>query len=537
MTAIAHSIMLTDGWRRLLIALLAGLVSAAAMPPFFILPGLFLGMTLLVWLIDGMPRPSRRRLPFAAFGAGWAFGFGYFVASLHWIGTAFFVDPALTGWLAPAAIIALPAILALFFGAGTALAHLFWSDGGHRVLALAGALSLTEYLRGHILTGFPWNLPGYALTGAPQLMQGAAFIGVYGLTFLALAIAATPALLWPASGQPVWRRATPLVTGLLVLVLGVGGGQLRLDMTTLEIRPDMRLRLVQPDIAQEDKWRPGNEEFILARFLDLSAMRTTPDNPGLIAATHLIWPESAFPFLVAEHPNALARIARLLPPGTTLITGAAREEVAASFTGEEETGVLNSILAISDEGEITATYDKLRLVPFGEFLPFRPLFAALGFSELVASQSSFAPGAGTERAFAPAGTPPVLPLICYEAIFSGDLGAKADNAEWILNLTNDAWFAGSIGPDQHFHHARLRAVEEGLPLVRVANTGVTALVDPLGRITAKLSPDESGVLDGQINKPVNKTAFSRYRDAPLLLMLLVSAAIVYLRNRAERSSL
>jgi apolipoprotein N-acyltransferase len=535
-TALAQFVMLSSGFVRYGLAFLAGAVSALALPPLFILPALFVGLPVVVWLLDGAEakRSFTGRLFGPAFRIGWLYGTGYFLVSMHWVGVAFFVEPEITAWVMPFALLAGALALGLSFGFGAALAHLMWGDGGQRILVLAASLTVTEYLRGHLLTGFPWNLPGYALGLADPMLQSASLVGIYGLTFVILLVAATPALIWPADSAPIGRRLAPLVAGVAVLVAMFAWGQWRIATTEIRQVAGIRLRLVQPDIPQAEKWRPGNEEAIFQSLLDLSAGRTGPDDAGLVSVTHLIWPESVFPFLVAEHPDALARISRLLPPGVLLITGAAREDLTAPPDAEGDRPVFNSILAIDHTGEIIASYDKLRLVPFGEFVPFAGLLRSLGLTELVANQSSFVPGAGVPRTFAPRATPPLVPLICYEAIFAGDLGPHRPGAKWLLNLTNDAWFAGSIGVAQHFHHARMRAVEEGLPMVRLANTGVTAFIDPLGRIVARLPPDEPGVLDGALSQPVNPTLFARYRNRPLAIILVVAFAVSLIRNYAER---
>lgn len=535
MTALAQFVMLSSGFVRYGLAFLAGAVSALALPPLFILPAFFFGLPPLVWLLDGAEakRSLFGRLLGPAFRIGWLYGAGYFAVSMHWVGFAFFIEPQLTAWVMPFALPAGALALGLSFGFGAALAHLMWGDGAQRILALAASLTVIEYLRGHLLTGFPWNLPGYALGGTEPMLQSASLIGVYGLSFVVLVAAASPALIWPADTTPVSRRLTPLVACVLVLAAMFAWGQWRLSTTEVSEVAGLRLRLVQPNIPQAEKWRPGNEEAIFQSLLDLSAGRTGPDDPGLVAVTHLVWPEAVFPFLVAEHPDALARIARLLPPGTLLIAGAAREDLTAPADADGHRPVFNSILAIDHTGEIIASYDKLRLVPFGEFVPLAGLFRALGFSELVASQSSFVPGAGTPRPFAPRATPPLVPLICYEAIFAGDLGPHLTGAQWLLNLTNDAWFAGSLGVAQHFHHARMRTVEEGLPMVRLGNTGVTAVIDPLGRIAARLRTDERGVLDVALSEPINPTLFARYRNLPLAIILLVAFVVALLRNYAE----
>jgi apolipoprotein N-acyltransferase len=537
LTALANSLILSFGWRRLIISALAGGVGALSMPPFSLLPALFFAMPVLVWLLDGIEPATTwwQRLFGPSFRVGWAFGFGWFVVSLHWLGSAFFIEPDTFAWAAPLAIVGLPAFLAIFFGLGTALAKLMWSDGGQRVLALAGALSLTELARGHLLTGFPWALPGYALSGPEPLMQMAALFGVYGMGLVALITAATPALIWPGGGQTLTRRLAPFTAAVLGLGLAAGWGYWRIANTEITMRPDIRLRLVDPALPQEQKWLPGNQDRVFAQLLELSVDPPGVGSAPLDSVTQLIWPEAALPFFVAERPDALSKISRLLPPSTVLITGTVRREPAVTGPGlDPDAPLTNAIVAINDVGEVVAGYDKRRLVPFGEYVPFGPILAAVGLGPLAAGLSTFVPGDAVQAPFAPPGTPALLPLICYEAIFSGGLGPQTRTAQWLLNLTNDAWFAGSIGPAQFFEQARLRAVEEGLPMVRVANRGTSAIIDPLGRIVGSLDGSTPGVLDGPLPFPVKVTIARRYLLAPFLIMLFVTLGIVLIRNRTKQ---
>ncbi|MCZ4272185.1 apolipoprotein N-acyltransferase [Maritalea porphyrae] len=529
--------LLAHGWQRLAVAFLAGAFAALSMPPLFIFPALFVAYPILVWLLDGVETQLsvRQKLFGPAFRIGWAFGFGYFTLSLHWMAGAFFVEPDLFLWALPLGLFGLPAVLAIFWGFGTAAAHLMWSDYGQRIFALAAILSLTEFLRGHLFTGFPWNLPGYALSILDQTMQFGSVVGIYGLSLLVMIVAMAPATIWPHLDQSKMARFAPTLGGLALLALLFGFGHYQLGANPTLYRDDVRLRLVQPNIAQVEKWKPENAQPIFETLLSLSAERSTPNDPGLIAATHLIWPESVFPFLVSERPDALARIARLLPNGTKLIAGAARKNVDLTGLGQTQEGILNSILAFSDQGEINATYDKYRLVPFGEYVPFKPLLSLMGIKEMVSASDSFVHGEKPNQALRPLGTPAFLPLICYEVIFSGGMGSAIDQADWILNLTNDAWFQGTIGPAQHFEHARMRALEEGLPLVRVANTGRTAIVDAFGRITASLPMDEALVLNANLPQRLEKTLFSQYRH--IIFYLIIGAILIstFLRNRWRRN--
>ncbi len=516
----ANFIMLAHGWRRIAILVAAGAIAGLSVPPLFILPALFVGLPVLVWSLDGAEATTGwRRLIGAPFSIGFWFGLGYFGIALHWIGAAFFMEGGWIPALAPLAVLLLAAVLALFWGFAGALAHLLWSESGWRIVVLAASLALFEFARGHLFTGFPFDLLGYALTANEQMMQAAALIGVYGLCLLAPLVAATPALIWPGLDRPLAQRLAPLFLALGFLALQLSFGAWRLATIEVEMRDDMRVRLVQPDIDESAAWQASDGDFVFNRLVALSEGGTSPAVPSLTTITHLIWPESAFPFYLSEKPEALARIARLLPPGTLLITGAPRLD-------PEDPGkrtAYNAILAINADGEIVASYDKSHLVPFGEYLPFGDFFARFGITQFVPGNDGWAPG-GPRRLMAPSGTPAFLPLICYEAVFSGDLGPVA-KAQFLLNLTNDGWFDRSIGKAQHFHHARIRAVEEGKPMIRLANTGISALIDPLGRLSVVMTPDEAGVLDIVPPRPIAAPPFAQRRNTPLFLTLALVFAV------------
>jgi apolipoprotein N-acyltransferase len=408
------------------------------------------------------------------------------------------------------------------------------------VLTLAAALSSAEWLRGHMFTGFPWNAFGYALTTPLPLAESVAIFGIWGLTFVAVAVFATPAVL--ADGSR--RSLTPAVLagGTLVTLAAYGG--LRLASNPTETVDGVRLRIMQPNIPQDERFSYGAKTQIMNRYVLLSqrageavplpAARPwergrltrsaedaggTPalpegdgrvgDPSGLRAVTHLIWPESAFPFFLAREPGALSTIANMLGPNTTLITGAARPAELAPGRGDKR--AYNSIYVIDRSGSILATYDKLHLVPFGEYLPFEDLLEHVGLTQLTNVPGGFLPGEQRRRIAAP-GAPDMLPLICYEAIFPGEAVPKGERPSWLLNLTNDAWFGISSGPYQHFQQARVRAIEEGLPLVRAANSGISAVIDPLGRVIATLPLGHDGLLDSALPRAAQITIYARIGD-------------------------
>jgi len=526
----AETVMLSHGVRRTALLLLAGAVAGLSVPPLFFLPALFIAFPVLVWALDGAEAQTGwRRLFGPAFSIGFSFGLGYFLVAIHWVGAAFFVDG---GWLLavmPFAVLALAAALALYWGLAAALAHQFWSDRPWRVLTLAVAFTAAEFARGHLLSGFPFDLVGYALTANDEMIQLSAIIGVYGLTFMAILLAALPALIWPDDGRALPVRLIPLFAVVLVIGAQIGFGVYRLGAVEVVPHDDLKLRLVQPAIPQADKWRAESRAFVMDRLMSLSQTRLTPDDPALEGVDMLVWPESAMPFYLADQPEDLAQIARMLPEGKVLVTGAPRLD----FTADSDDAAFNSVLVINSDGEVTQSYDKTHLVPVGEYLPFRDFFRWAGFTQFVPGANGWSPG-DARRLLDVAGSVPFLPLICYEAIFSGDLGAPVADAGFILNLTNDGWFDRSIGPAQHFHHARVRAAEEGRSLVRLANSGVTALVDPLGRVSAALAPGEVSLLDVTPQKPLTSTPFAQMRHWPLLIGLGVCVLVGGLRRWRRR---
>lgn len=517
MTWLAETVMLSHGWRRFLILVAAGAIAAASVPPFFLLPALFLTLPVWVWALDGAEhRRGWRRLVGPAFQIGFGFGLGYFSVALHWLGAAFLQEGGVFLVLMPLAIVGLAAILSIFWGLGSALAHLLWSGGAFRLVTLASFLALAEWARGHLFSGFPFDLLGYALTANDEMLQLASVVGSYGLTFIAALIAMTPALIWPADQRGLVRRLIPIFLSIAVIAAQVAYGNWRLTSTTLTARTDMKVRMVQPMILDHADWSVADPDAIINQLISLSESKLTPSDPGINGITHLVWPESVFPFFLTNYPDGIARIARMLPDTTLLLTGAPREPLGDDGLPILDNPGYNSILAIDSNGEVVASYDKSHLVPFGEYLPFQSFWRLFGINQFVPGTNGWAAGDG-RRLMSPPGSPPFLALVCYEAVFPGDIGAPQDvrAAQFILNVTNDAWFMGSIGPAQHAHHARLRAVETGLPMLRAANSGVTLSVDPLGRVVSQLAEGQVAVLDVVPSEPVpGGTLFNRLGDLP-----------------------
>ncbi|WP_442754004.1 apolipoprotein N-acyltransferase [Methylocystis sp. JAN1] len=525
LSSLPHRIILADGWARRAIAFTAGAAGALALPPLDFAPAMAFPLTAAVWLIDGAPVQGAR-FSFApiraAAAAGWWLGFGYFLASLWWLGAAMLVEADQFAWALPLAVIGLPAALALFPALGFALSRLLWSSGSLRIFALAAGLGASEWLRGHVLTGFPWNDFGVALAQAGPLGQAASLIGLPGLDLLAIVIFAAPATIVDRRpARPFLSNAAAWTAAFLLLTLSAYGA-LRLATSETEYVDGVKLRLMQPNLPQDAKFKPENGQEILRRYLALSDRATGPGRTGVADVTHLVWPESAFPYILSREPQALAAIARALQ-GKILITGAARIEADG---GGRRGRIFNSIEVLQGD-RILAFYDKMHLVPFGEYLPFEGLLRPLGVSHLV--PGTWDQGQGPRTLAAP-GLPQMSPLICYEAIFPGEAAPRdkrGKRPQLLLNVTNDGWFGKTVGPYQHFAQARLRAIEEGLPLIRVANTGISAIVDAYGRTIEALPLGEEGVIDGRLPKAAPETVFSRWGTAAFATIwgLFLAAAL------------
>jgi apolipoprotein N-acyltransferase len=530
-----------------LLAFLAGALSVLAMAPFFLWPIMFATFPLLIWALDaicvredggeamlprvrGRLRPGGRAAPpvpaaatpfalfrdrlFRAAFIGWAFGFGYFLASIYWIGYAFYVDAERYAMLMPFAVAALPAVLALFYAAAAALTAAMWRKGYARLAAFAFAFFLAEAARGYLFTGFPWNLFGEALAANAPHMQLAAYIGVYGLTLAALFIFPAPAALAAVPEARGNRLFAPIILAAIALIGSYAFGVNRLRETAGEVA-GVRIRIVQPNIPQGEKWNPQNRQWIFGRILSLSRNGTSGEDIG--AFTHVIWPESSVPFLFGFNrgifmPDARNILAALIPAHTSLILGAERAEgileVDSTYTFNR---VYNSLFVLGEGAGIASIYDKVHLVPFGEYMPFGEVLAAAGLHALSHRLSDFASGSQASPPIRTPQAPDFIPLICYEAIFPGRVADLNARPGWMVNVTNDAWFGDSTGPHQHLHQARIRATEEGLPIMRAANTGISAAIDPYGRVLTKIDLGETGTIDTGLPRALPVTFYEMTR--------------------------
>jgi apolipoprotein N-acyltransferase len=512
-------------------ALAAGLAAAFAHPPWGVLPGL-LGYAAVLWLAD---RADAARPVRSAFLRGWLAGLGYFTVSTWWVGEAFFVDAKDQAWMAPFAVGGLAAGMALFWGAGAALYRRAAPAGAGRLLVFAGALTLSEWLRGHLFTGFPWDLPGETWRAGSAPSQAASLVGAYGLTWVTLAVVAAPGLGFARRGERI-----AIACAAVALAGLYGYGAWRLAGADDRPAPGAPLvRVVQPDTPERAEYDAAAFADVLRRNLDLTRA------PAARRPDVIIWSEAGLPAALEDYlaPGTWteAAIQSALQPGQTLITGGFRAEPASPGAYAPD-GFLyhNSLVALARTPTgltLTELYDKHRLVPFGEYLPFDRYLAPLGIKQLIHVGEGFTPGP-RPRPIAPAGVPPVQPLICYESLFPGLTrdGARLAHRRpaWIVNISDDAWFGVTSGPWQHLNLASYRAIEEGLPMVRATPTGVSAVIDAYGRTLPgkRLGQGAYGAIDALLPPALPPTIFDRYDDATLSVMLLLSLVFSLVNPRA-----
>lgn len=485
MERLAGSIILLTGWRKSLLAALAGALTVLAQAPFDFPAICFLTFPVLVLLIDGAVATGNasflgRLKP--AFAVGWWFGFGYFLAGLWWVGGALLVEADSYAWALPFAVLGLPVLLAFFYALACAVARLIWNDGVGRVLALAFGFGLAEWLRSFVLTGFPWNPIGLTAMPTPLLMQSVDVAGVSGMNALAVFLFASPVLL--LTGR---RSISGAVLALLVVAAHVGFGFWSMSAINLPTTAPVAVRIVQPDIDMTEKWDERDKNF--RTLLELSA---EPPKQGSVAPTIIVWPETSVPYILSEAPAALAAIGDMLKPGQTLLAGSVRQEGSAADSAR----YYNAVLMIDDAGQIVDAVDKVHLVPFGEYIPFKDEFSRIGLTQIVSGPMNYE--AGNTRHPLSIGGAKLAPYICYEIIFPTLMPKVQDDVNIVLNVTNDAWFGNTPGPYQHLRQAQLRAIELRKPLIRAANTGVSAVIDPFGRVLDALALGSKGVIDAQI---------------------------------------
>lgn len=489
-------------WRnRKIVAFVLGMVAVLGLPPvhliFMIVPA-FSGIVLLLQTVSTLRQ---------AFILGWFFGLGYFFAGLYWI--SFALQTAGVAYLMPLAIFVLPALLAILPALAIVSTYVISSkDIRFSVLTFTICMSVSEWLRGHVFSGFPWNLLGYVWD--LSMLQTTAWIGIYGLTLLtilAASIVATQSLRWIGS---VWA---------VLLVLWIGG-HYRLEGSKDVALTTVNMRIVQASIPQQQK---HSLEYLEKNLQIHIALSQLPAEKPLQA---VLWAESTVPFFVDQYPILRKMLSEAVPlDGGFLLFGNPRQSQEGGVTK-----YWNSMLALNGDGKILASYDKTHLVPFGEYIPFRALFSKI--PKLTHGTMDFTQGHGFETINL-SDLPPFSPLVCYEAIFPGAVTDHHNRPDWILNITNDAWYGRTSGPYQHLSIVRVRAIEEGLPLVRAANNGISAVIDPYGRILYQLGLDEIGFIDFTLPKPIAPSFYSHWRNSSFWLMIIGLSFIAFYLRRAD----
>lgn len=490
------------GWlNRLLAYVLLGFVAALGHAPFGQMWATVLAFVVVFFAIAA--EAGWRRIAFAA----WAFGLGYFAVSLHWIVQPFFVDVARHGWMAPFALLFMAAGMALFWAIAGAVAAMF--VGGSRVWALVAGFVTAELARSLVLTGFPWALLGHVWIDTP-IAQLAATVGPHGLSFVTVAIPALIVGLW---GRKPWMLAPAAVCAAGWVALDPGP----VPAPTADAPI---VRLIQPNARQDLKWDPGMADTLFRRLLDLTARGGANADPD-VTPDLVVWPETSVQWLL-EYSEGVLRDVSLAAGGAPTVLGILRRDTGRYY---------NSMVVVDRAGEVTDLYDKWHLVPFGEYIPLGEMLARIGITGFAPSQGGgYSAGTGPALIDIP-GLGPALPLICYEGIFPEEVNAAPGRARMMILITNDAWFGNWAGPAQHFAQAQLRAIEQGLPLIRVANTGISGMIDSKGRVTGQLPLNVAGALDLPLPDALSPTIYTKTGDWPVIVLLNLLFVGAWLRTR------
>jgi apolipoprotein N-acyltransferase len=528
-------VLAVGGFRGFILTVLLGAVSVLGHAPFYLWPVTIICLALLMLRLDDaheQERPLR-----AAFWRGFAFALGYFLAGLYWIGSAFIArGPEFVPYM-PFAILLMSAGLAVFWGVA-GLAYIRFSRGGVSSIWRAGIFAsvffIVEFLRGHIFSGFPWNLPGYIFPAGKPISQIASIVGIYGITALVFILSAALALLIERRQQ--WL---PIVMSFVVLIACYGYGAVRLSASDIQYEADVKLRIVHANIPQRDKFDPNKYVSTANTYLQLSR------SAGFDDVTHIIWPEGAIPGLMLEDQGLMAAIDTMFRSGSgqgnkkppVFITQTLRAEPKP---GSDKLAYYNAAAAVTfADGQpptISPYYDKQKLVPFGEFIPGGNLLENIGLHSLSTALESMTPGKSGEVPALP-GLPPASIQICYEIIFPGFTSRSQPQSgrppNWILNLSNDSWYGNSTGPRQHINQARYRAIEQGLPVVRATSGGVSGVIDPYGRQLNQLGPGEQGVIDARLPRPIAKGIYKLRNNYIILLLIVVLLILSSIRVQKQ----
>ncbi|MCE3254594.1 MAG: Apolipoprotein N-acyltransferase [Rickettsiaceae bacterium] len=495
------------------ISFVLGSASALAFAPLYFFPLAIIAFSGL-FLTSNTCKNNKQ-----SFFVGWFFGFGQFVFGLYWISISLFVDIGKFFWLLPFALFLIPAVLAIYTGLALLLVNYTSKklsiSGWKKILLLSAIWVLFEYLRSVLFTGFPWNLLGYSLLFSLPLSQFASVAGVHGLSLLAIIFYCSPSLFFKLQDNKIKlakdKSQKPFLLSIAAIILLIwAGGFYRLKTFQPEIFPNGVFRLVQPNINQEEKWNQNHRYESFLKNVQLSG------RPGFENVNYVVWSESAVPYIINPFigQGLLAEIASASPKNGFVITGALRAEFKED--GRELKKIWNTIFVIDDHAKIAETYDKNHLVPFGEYVPLAEIFPFV--SKITEGSLGFSEGEGPKTIKLNSRTPSFSPLICYEGIFPDGAINKNNPPQFLVNLTNDAWFGSSSGPYQHFDMVRMRSIEYGMSTIRVANSGISGLINPAGEVVAAIPLNKEGVLDVMLVKNLPATIYMKLGDRIALLM-------------------
>lgn len=484
-----------------------GILSAFSMQPLGFVAILLLTIPFTIFISE--TAKSKKQ----AFLFGILFGSGYFITSLYWITNALFVDIKAWFWVIPFSFIIGPALLSIYTGFAFLFTYMTKVKNVSYVLLLSLFWILSEFMRGHLFTGFPWNLFGYAWDDYPYVMQSLSLFGIYGLTYLTILWASIPAIFI------LENKYKPLSILLILSFLSVNlYGMNRIYNNNSTMLEGTKVRLIQPNIKQTDKWLAEKRWENFNIYLDLA---NSEDNKDI---THIIWPESAITFSLNQYPNALKRIADATPENGLTITGALRVE----YGENDKVMPYNSLIAINNKAQIIETSNKFHLVPFGEYIPYKDYLPL----KPLANMTDFIKGIGP-KTIDIQGFSSFSPLICYEIIFPANVTDKNNSPDWIVNITNDAWYKNSAGPYQHLGISKARAIETGISVVRVAGTGISAVISPYGEIINKIDLNQKAHIDSDIPKKINSTIYATYSNIPLIILILLNLLLIILFRKGN----
>lgn len=496
--------------RKFMLSFICGSLSSLAFAPTYVILLPFIAFPILFWLLDACKNKK------SAFLIGWFFGFGHFVTGLYWFANALLTDAERFAWMIPLAVSVIPAALAVYIGLVCLITYVLPFSKTNKVIIFTVMWTIFEFLRGILFTGFPWNLIGYIWTFSDNMIQITSVTGILGLSFFTVLSLTLPS-------QIIEEKGSKWVICSIVIILSIWiFGYIRLQNSDVKTYNNIKIRIVQPNNSTSpDNWLEENRRNIFIRHMDMTL------SDGFSDITHVIWPEATLPTYINETAPLLKIISSAVPKNGLLLMGSSR--LLDTLNGPK---VWNSLHVLNPKGDIVDFYDKSHLVPFGEYVPLRIIFDKLPFiKKITHGFYDIREGDGPKTISLPE-FPPFGPQICYEAIFSGSVIDENKRPEIMVNVTNDAWYGNSSGPYQHFNMARVRATEEGLPLIRAANSGISALIDPYGRIIAKTELGKENILDvGLVSSLETPTTYGKLRNWSTILIIVFFVILSVFRQK------